>query len=156
VSGLALGLGVAFFISMAYEAARGEQASTVSIDPLNALGKAIYLEDIPQIRALLKQHPNLMKMRKGDPLSTSLASYTLVQGSFRALKALIEEGVNPNEANEVGVTPLHVAAYHDLAEGCKILLQSGASMTVTNQLGETPIAVAKARGSTQCLAIFAK
>jgi len=54
-----------------------------------------------------------------------------------AILCLLKFGVDINQPNRNGDTPLHLATMHDGYQVAQILLESGADPTITNGLGET-------------------
>lgn len=122
-----------------------------SRDPLNA----IYFENLTRLKLLIREDPKLKNLKNEDS-TLNLPYSAVLMHSPKALRILIEEGVNINQANFFGVTPLHLAAYHNATEACQILVRAGASLTVVNRLGQTPVELAKERGSTECLGAMTK
>lgn len=136
---------------MTSQAAFGLTSPTDSRDPLNA----IYFENLPQLKRLIADNPRLKSFQNGD-LKLTLPYMAVLMHSPKALKVLIEEGVDINQGNVFDVTPLHLAAYHNAAEACQILMHAGANLTAVNRLGQTPVELAKERGSMECLRVMAK
>lgn len=58
------------------------------------------------------------------------------------IKFMAQRGVDPNTADENGVTPLLVAVQLGFAEGAEALLDAGARVDPTNATGETPLILA--------------
>lgn len=54
-----------------------------------------------------------------------------------AVLCLLKGGVDVNQPNRNGDTPLHLAALHDGYEVAQVLIDSGADPSITNGLGET-------------------
>ena len=50
----------------------------------------------------------------------------------------MDEGVNVNEVEAAGNTPLHFAAYEGWAEGVELLLSLGAKINASNNAGDRP------------------
>ena len=59
-----------------------------------------------------------------------------------ALRALIEQGVDPSAAEGDGATPLHWAVRWDDAEAADVLLDAGAAVDAANDYGVTPLSLA--------------
>lgn len=55
------------------------------------------------------------------------------------IRFLAQHGVNPNTADENGVTPLQIAVQLGFAEGAEALLDAGAHVDPTTATGETPL-----------------
>jgi len=69
------------------------------------------------------------------------------KGDRDALKALLQKGVNVNEAEADGATALHWASYRDDLQSVDALLQAGAKVNASNELGATPLWAAAQNGS---------
>ena len=65
------------------------------------------------------------------------------QQALEAVKLLVELGVDVNEANSGGETPLHAAAYTGADAIVQFLVDQGAAVDPKNQLGETPWSMAE-------------
>ena len=58
------------------------------------------------------------------------------------IKLLLDEGANPNSADNLGRTPLHEAATFGRIRVVQLLLDAGANPHQADHSGETPISVA--------------
>ena len=65
-----------------------------------------------------------------------------------ALRALIKQGVQVNEAEGDGTTALHWASYRDDIESADLLIRAGAQVNAANDLGATPLWTACLNGSS--------
>lgn len=63
-----------------------------------------------------------------------------------AILQAIQDGVDVNEVEAAGNTPLHNAAYEGWVEGADLLLQQGAKVNASNNAGDTPWHWAKNMG----------
>jgi len=66
-----------------------------------------------------------------------------------AVERLLTQGVNPNERESDGTTPLAWAATRTNSEIAGLLLKAGANPNLTNELGIGPLALAIANGSLE-------
>jgi ankyrin repeat protein len=64
-----------------------------------------------------------------------------------ALRALLQQGANVNDADADGTTALHWASYRDDVETANLLIRAGAKVDAANDLGATPIWTASLNGS---------
>ena len=62
----------------------------------------------------------------------------------KVVKILLEHGVNPNKADNIGKTPLHGAAMYGMYSAYDILVKGGADPAVKDQEGKTPLDVLRA------------
>lgn len=70
---------------------------------------------------------------------------------------VVEAGLDVNIRNENGVTPLHMAIYHDHPGCVAALCQSeNIDLNATIEGGRTPLCLAAFHGRTQCLEILLK
>ena len=67
---------------------------------------------------------------------------------------LLQEGANPNIADNRGRTPLIAAAEIGFLEGVQALVDGGARVDVANQTGETPLIAAVHSRNTQLMEIL--
>merc|ERR1712060_213643 len=58
--------------------------------------------------------------------------------NIAAIKKAFENGVNVNEVEAAGNTPLHNCAYTGWLEGAELLLSLGAKINASNNAGDTP------------------
>jgi ankyrin repeat protein len=64
-----------------------------------------------------------------------------------ALRALLKQGAQVNEAEGDGTTALHWASYRDDVESADLLIRAGAKVNAANDLGATPLWTACLNGS---------
>lgn len=57
-----------------------------------------------------------------------------------SLQVMLDNGLNPNLANQKGDTLLMLASYHNALECVKLLLSKGANVDTPNDRGHTPLA----------------
>ena len=60
-------------------------------------------------------------------------------GNMEAVKHHLDAGVDVNVKDEVGETPLHVAALMNNAEVAELLIDEGADVNMKNEGGDTPL-----------------
>ena len=70
-----------------------------------------------------------------------------VRGDVAGIRKGLAAGLNPNEKDEVGWTPLHHAAAHDSAAVIEPLVEGGANQEITDRDGQHPIHVAASENS---------
>ena len=61
------------------------------------------------------------------------------KGNCLAAHKLINEGVNVNESDEDGATPLMHAIWYDRSEMVRLLVSNGADLSVKDESGRTPL-----------------
>ena len=79
--------------------------------------------------------------KHGDDNDTLLAK-AAVDGSVNALEVLLELGVEPDVANELGLTPVHAAAYAGCVDALEALADVGAALDTLASEGRTPASLA--------------
>ena len=71
-----------------------------------------------------------------------------MRGDIEAVRALLEEGADANEAHGDGMTALHWAARHGDAEMAQLLITAGANVEAGTRIGRyTPLHLASRAGS---------
>jgi ankyrin repeat protein len=68
-------------------------------------------------------------------------------GNRDTLRALLQKGANPNDADGDGSTALHWASYRNDIENVDLLLRAGAKVNAKTDLGVTPLWTASQNGS---------
>jgi ankyrin repeat protein len=66
---------------------------------------------------------------------------------WAAVRALVEQRVDVNQAQADGMTALHWALYHDDLEIARLLIGAGAKVGAANRYGVTPLSLACASGN---------
>ncbi len=69
-------------------------------------------------------------------------------GDKEALRTLIQNKADVNQAEADGATALHWASYHDDLQSADVLLRAGAKVNAANDLGATPLWAASQNGSS--------
>ena len=62
------------------------------------------------------------------------------------VKQCIERGMDVNEKNREGMTPLHAAAQYCCAHVARVLIAHGAKVNITDKLGRTPLIISATKG----------
>jgi len=73
------------------------------------------------------------------------------QQELDKMRELIKDGVNLNELDEFGLTPLHFAVISGFSDGAKLLLESGAQVNSLSSRHTTPLHHAATGGHMKCL-----
>ena len=74
-----------------------------------------------------------------DPLKRTELHYAAVEGNHERVEELLGSGVDPNEPDSQGFTPLHFAAQAYEPAIVARLLASGAVVDAVNGVGEHPL-----------------
>ncbi|KAK6099287.1 hypothetical protein MT418_000722 [Batrachochytrium dendrobatidis] len=72
-----------------------------------------------------------------------------------AIKILLEHGLDSNQPDYIGNTPLHYCAKFNLTESAHLLISKGADTTTRNNLGQTPLFLAVAASSDDMIDLLA-
>ena len=59
------------------------------------------------------------------------------------IRLLLQKGADVNKRDNIGETPVHVAALYNSTEAITMLIEHGASINITNDEGQKPIDVAR-------------
>jgi glycosyltransferase involved in cell wall biosynthesis len=111
---------------------------------LMSLFSAIEDRDALLVKKLVSIGTNIETALNGiSPLFLSVHN-----DSLSITRALVEAGVNVNQINEQGSTPLLDAIYLGRESQVKLLVDSGASITHKNQGGQNALSLALAMGNT--------
>lgn len=72
-----------------------------------------------------------------------------MEGNRKAVEELIKKGADVNFTNDVGRTPLHMAAISGNIDAVEMLLAAGANPNARDNSGKTPLDYARQRGNTR-------
>jgi len=77
-------------------------------------------------------------------------------GSVERVNNLLEAGVDPNQADDEGRTPLHWTALSDNLEIVQLLLKAGADPNKSNRWKNTPLCYAAQKGNLETVKLLLK
>ena len=100
--------------------------------------------DLAKVRALLKDHPDLVSSKGGNgetPLHVAAA-----KGFDDVAQLLLAQKANVNAQDNEGRTPLHLAAQGGHKDVLELLLASKAEVNAKDNKGWTPLHFAASRG----------
>lgn len=80
--------------------------------------------------------------------------YAVTNGDVDSAKKLLARGIDPNAADDTGLTPLMAAAYKGKENTLKLLLEVGASVTAKDSSGYTALMFASNAGDVVCAQIL--
>jgi ankyrin repeat protein len=98
----------------------------------------------------LKAEPPL-NQRAITPQKPTPLQLALENSDLAAVRHLIEQGANPNEATQAGVTPTHVAAYFEDLDTLELLVLKGADLNFRSFHGFSPLMIAAIIGQDKAL-----
>lgn len=136
-----------------YRGPRGRQRRTINTRTQSGFElpvlKASRLDDAAELRRLLRNgaRPDVkeyLEEKQGIHLAAE-------HNSVRALKALLEAGVDPNAKAAFGCTPLHACCIHDSVQALEVLLRCGANPLITDFRGRNVIDHAEHLRANRCL-----
>jgi len=89
----------------------------------------------------------------GGGSSTAKGTYNNIYDAIRAndlaaVQAFVKQGVNVNDKDAEGKTPLHYAAAYGNKELVQFLIDQGADVKAKDSRGRTPMSVASQMGNT--------
>lgn len=107
--------------------------------------------NVEMLTALLDKGVDVnARSRRGSPLLMAIQSQSLP-----AVNLLLSRGADPRIADQMGNTPLHIAAQNPAtAELIKLLITNGASPNAINMEGKTPLHVAATRGINNAVEVL--
>jgi ankyrin repeat protein len=73
---------------------------------------------------------------------------------WNTARKLLASGIDPNAAQEDGMTALHWAVYHDAPEAVRLLVEAGAHVTATNRYGVAPLSLACENGNAELVELL--
>jgi ankyrin repeat protein len=123
-------------------------ANPETTEPFLAAFRALEAVDVAALRSLLHRHPQLALERgtNGNTLlnlAVSIAARAKNNEAAAQVDILLAAGVDVNDANDRGWTPLHQAAYSNQPAMATALIQRGADLDVEGHgSGGTPLITA--------------
>lgn len=82
--------------------------------------------------------------------------YVVQRRDLTWVRFLLQQGTNPNLADNSGVTPLQIAAQLGFVEGLEALVEGGATVDVADATGETPLIGAVHRRDVEIVKLLLK
>lgn len=133
--------------------ARGASVNTVNDCGATPLSDAASLGYAALVQLLLENGAELHVPGQNEPVLHGAVGH----GTLPVVQQLLTAGASPNEADDMGRTPLHVAAQDDDREAMlQLLLDAGAEPSRCDSFGDTPMDVANRCGSSRCAEILAQ
>jgi uncharacterized protein len=82
--------------------------------------------------------------------------YAVIDGDLEAVRTRLDEGLDPDAADDNGWTPLHFAAARSNAAGVELLLARGANVVASDHAGNTALinAVFACTGDGECIRLL--
>jgi hypothetical protein len=93
-------------------------------------------------------------MQKTDSYNTSWLYIASACGDEETIRLLLKKGANPNHTLDNGLTPLFIAAQHDLVDTVKLLLKEGANPNQAQNDGVTPVFIAAQNGHVKIVELL--
>lgn len=100
----------------------------------------------PEIAQMLEKAGAVFAAQQEGPSPEGLLFAAVSEGNEPLVKELLENGVNPNIANDNGITPLALAAFQGNANMVADLLAKGAEIDYKNNEGWTALTMACEKG----------
>jgi ankyrin repeat protein len=121
--------------------------------PARWLYEAAGKGDVPTLRKILDENPDLVNSTPGNNHATPLHN-ACVSGQAGTVEELLRSGANINVQNDLGFTPVHDAISKGSGAVLVILLNEKANWTLKNKMGQTPLMYALARKKTELVEIL--
>lgn len=104
-------------------------------------------EDLDYLKQSFADLPNLQSENTLDPIDPlnyigfggdSCLHIAAIRGDLRAIRLLINAGLNVNARGDMGSTPLHLAYLGKQTVAVALLLSKGADATLKDEFGRMP------------------
>ena len=107
----------------------------------------------PEIAELIRKNggKSMLTLEAESKLSNLTVHEAAREGNIKLVKLRLDSGVDVNEKNKNGWTPLHSAAWGGDKEIVKILIAANADVNAKNRIGWTPLYNAKTMEIAQLL-----
>ncbi|OMJ76871.1 hypothetical protein SteCoe_23679 [Stentor coeruleus] len=122
----------------------------MSIQDLHAACKS---GDISAIKLAFQSNPSKIN-EKDSQLGWSPLYRTVISGRIEATKFLLEQGADPNMANNLGETPLHQVADNGNCLMAKLLIDYGGEVNHQQNEGDTPLHHSAFRGDAEMVQLL--
>ena len=103
--------------------------------------KAVIYGDLDKVRQMMTVDQAIIN--KPDKYGFCPLHNVMTEEQFDIVAYLIANGADVNIQNDVGITPLYLAAY---VENAKLLLDGGAAINIRDRNGNTPLHILAAEG----------
>ncbi len=100
--------------------------------------------DLEQVQAIVARHPEAVNEK--DEYGFTALHGLAEEEHYDIVRFLIEHGADVNAQNEDGITPLHLAAWPEMAG---LLIASGADLEARSNEGDTPLIVMAAEAESE-------
>lgn len=127
---------------------KGADVNVIDKTGMTAIHWAIRKQSEEDIRQLL-QYGARVNVRNHEADTPLLMA---VRSGFGVVDLLLMNGANPNLADQIGESPLHLAAMQDNLSAAQSLITAGADVTALSMQGWTPLHLASMNGSLTVVA----
>lgn len=122
---------------------RGAELNTIDECGGTPLSEAALLGYVELVQYLLSVGAHINVEGQSEPTLNNGTS----SGKAEVVRLLLKAGADVNITNDIGETPLHIAARKDDLELVQLLVESGADIRANRIFDETPLKVAEYAGA---------
>ncbi len=109
------------------------------------------LEEVTQNTETIEKQDKIPEPEFSSPKALAMA---VEQGNYREAQRLLDSGVNPEQLDQRGLTPLMRAVQLQNAKMVKLLAKHGANINRSDKLEDTPLVWAASKGDSDIVAIL--